>query len=113
MIITIKSRFMSTWFSQFSPPFMSVLTPNEHKEPVWEAKANIPIQVTKTTHSKNKGTWHEQNHKGQSQLGKLSMQPRHKHMIPQEEAQRAQHRSWKDQQHMIPREEAQRSIDAH
>jgi hypothetical protein len=74
---------------------MSVLTTNEHKEMVWEAKAKKLIQVNEDhTRAKN------QNHlaiEEPHQLGKISVpkdmgnglrQSKQEHMIPQEEAQR-------------------------
>jgi hypothetical protein len=76
-------------------PLMSVLTTNEHKEMVWEAKAKKLIQVNED-HTREKNQDHlaiEEPH----QLGKISVpkdmgndstQPRQEHMIPQEEAQR-------------------------
>jgi hypothetical protein len=65
------------------------------------AKAEQLIQVKENhTREKNKVTWHERNHKGQlnvsvpKDMGNGSTQPRQECMIHQEEAQRAQHRSW-------------------
>ena len=78
-------------------PLMSVLTTNEHKYTVWEAKGEKLIQVIESrTKAKNKVTWHEKNLKGHTQLRKISVpidmgngstQLRRKaHMIPQSEA---------------------------
>jgi hypothetical protein len=65
------------------------------------AKAEQIIQVKENQpRAKNKVTWHERNHKGQlnvsvpKDMGNDSTQPSQESMIPQEEAQRAQHRSW-------------------
>jgi hypothetical protein len=65
------------------------------------AKTEHLIHVKENhTRAKNKVTLHERNHKGQlnvsvpKAMGNGSTQPRQECMIPQEEAQRAQHRSW-------------------
>jgi hypothetical protein len=62
------------------------------------AKTKHLIQVKENhTKAKNKVTWHERYHKGQlnvsvlKDMGNGSTQPRQECMIPQEEAQRAQH----------------------
>lgn len=91
--------------SNFSP-LMSVLTTYEHKEPVWKAKAESLIQVNENnTRAKNQNHLEWDETPRPHQLGKISVpkdkgngstQPRQAHMIPQEEAERAQHQSCDD-----------------